>query len=87
MGCQRMIRYFVILVSLIIFCYQLIQALCRLMSNDVVDLTEDVPISDLDSPPVITVCPRQPVNEQQLRYWGYISGVGFLMRGNYIFCE
>ena len=77
-----MIRYFVILVSLIAFCYQLIQALCRLMSNDVVDLTEDVPISDLDSPPVITVCPRQPVNRQQLIDWGYTYGEGYLMLGN-----
>ena len=66
-----MIRYFVILVSLIAFCYQLIQALCRLMSNAVVDLTEDVPISDLNSPPIITVCPRQPVDHQKLVDLGY----------------
>ena len=53
------IRYLVIVVSLVIFCYQIDVALYNLMSDDTVDSTEYIPISHLDPLPIITFCPRQ----------------------------
>ena len=79
------IRYFIILVSVIIFCYQFKVALNNLKSKATVDSTEYVQISDLDSPPVITFCPRQPINEGRLMEWGWGAilriNVNFLMQG------
>ena len=71
MTLQRRIRYFVILVSVIIFCYQLKVALNNLMSDATVDSTEYIPISKLDSPPVITLCPRQGIDEAKIVELGY----------------
>ena len=65
------IRYFVILASLIIFCYQLNTALHHLMNVETVDLTEYIPISELDPPPVITLCPRIWGNSKILTNYGY----------------
>ena len=56
---QKGIRYFVIVLSLVIFCYQMTVAFNNLRSDATVDSTEYISISDLDSPPVITFCPRQ----------------------------
>ena len=64
------IRYFVILSSLIIFCYQLNVALQHLMGDSTVDSTELISISKLDSLPVITFCPNQG---GKLDKWGYKS--------------
>ena len=70
MAAQRIIRNFVIVASLAIFCYQINVALDNLMSNATVDSTKDIPISDLDSPPVITFCPRQEYDYEILDEWG-----------------
>ena len=59
MQVQRNLRYFVIVASLCIFCYQMNSALYQLMSEKSLDSTEYIPISELKSPPVITFCPRQ----------------------------
>ena len=42
-----------------IFCYQIHNALDKLMGDETVDSTAYIPISDLESPPVITFCPIQ----------------------------
>ena len=67
----RKIRFLLIFVSLIIFCYQLNTALQHLQSNDTVDSTEFIPISELDQPPVITFCPGQGSNLTRLAEYGY----------------
>ena len=82
MELQRKIRYFVIVASLIIFLYQMNTALHNLMSNETVDSTEYIPISELDPLPVLTFCPRQKVNTQRIHEFGY-SSVNELMEGNY----
>ena len=79
---QRRLRYIVIFVSLIIFCYQVKIALDNLISNDAVDSTENIPISDLDSPPVITFCPRQGVDDRKLKEWGHWYHIRNLLKGN-----
>ena len=71
MKVERKIRFFVILVSLIIFCYQIETAFYHLMSEATVDSTEYISISDLDSPPLITICPRQELNWQTTEEWGW----------------
>ena len=81
---QRRIRYFVIFVSLIIFCYQVNTALYNVMSDDTVDSTEYINISNLESPPVITVCPRQSINKQILQEWGYKGHAYILLSGKLI---
>ena len=78
---QRSIRYLVIFVSLIIFCYQLHVALEHLLSIQTVDSTEYIPISDLESPPIITFCPRQVEDEKSLWELGYFNTEN-LMQGN-----
>ena len=54
-------------------------ALQNLMGDVSVDSTEYINISDLDSPPVITFCPRQPINMRKLFEWGWMSGSGFIV--------
>ena len=81
MKMDSMIRNIVILTSLIIFCYQLYTALHNLMSNTSVDSTEKIPISDLEYPPLITICPRQREDEKTVRELGYFD-IHFLMKGN-----
>ena len=49
-------------------------ALHNLMSNETIDSTKDIPISNLDSLPVITFCPRQQVNAPKIDELGYGSG-------------
>ena len=66
------IRYLVVLASLIIFCYQMNIALHHLMSVDTVDSSEYIPISDLDSPPVITICPMLKQDVKPLNDLGYM---------------
>ena len=78
---QKTVRHIVILISLVIFCYQLKVAFDNVLSNATVDSTEYIPISDLDSPPVITVCPRQGVDDERLYELGY-SYIGHLLQGN-----
>ena len=80
MGIQRKIRYFVILVSLIMFCYQLNTALQHLMDEGTVDSTDVISISDLEAPPVVTFCPRQGAWYEKLAELGY-SNVYNLMQG------
>ena len=46
-------------------------ALENLMSDDTVDSSEYIQISDLDSPPVITFCPRQKLNSEKVDELGY----------------
>ena len=51
-------------------------ALENLMSEPTVDSTEHISIMNLEAPPVITICPRQPITEetkQQLIELGYRS--------------
>ena len=47
------------------------------MSKATVDSTEYIPITDLDSPPVITLCPRQEYDEEKLKEWGYCRSYFF----------
>ena len=61
-------------------------ALDNLLSDVSVDSTEYVQISELEHPPIITFCPRQPINEIKLvQYgWGFVfmkMNVGLLMQG------
>ena len=49
------------------------------MSNDAVDSTEYIPISDLESPPIITLCPRQGYYSKLLEWRGYASIKDFLL--------
>ena len=71
MELQRKIRYVIILASLIIFCFQINTALHHLINKNTVDSTEHISISELDSPPVITICPRQKQNTEKLAEYGY----------------
>ena len=89
---QSRIRYFVILVSLIIFCYQLNIALYHLLREDTVDSSEYIPISEMDSPPIITFCPRQGADSQKMfglgygKHWyGITYSVDDLLQGKYYF--
>ena len=82
MDFQRGLRYLVIFGSLFIFCYQFRVALRHLVSETTVDSTEYISIADLDTPPVVTICPRQPVDEEKLKDLGY-DGVSNLMAGNH----
>ena len=70
-------RYFVVITSLIIFCDQMNIALHNLMGEETVDSTEYIPISDLEAPPVITICPRQREDKQKLKEssWGYFESI------------
>ena len=68
------IRYVVILISIFIFCYQISIAWKKLISKPTVDKTEYISITDLESPPIMTFCPRQhimDISKKQLRKWGY----------------
>ena len=71
MELQIQIRYLVVSASLIIFWYQLNTALDHLLREDTVDTSEYVSISDMDSPPIITFCPRQGANSQKMFGLGY----------------
>ena len=64
-------RYFVILASLIIFCYQLYTALNHLLSEATVDSTQYIPISHLKYPPLLTICPRQEKTWKNIEDWGW----------------
>ena len=67
------IRNFVVIISLIIFFYQITVALHKLMSDSTVDSSEYIPISQLTSPPVITFCPRKQIDSKKLNEeFGYI---------------
>ena len=81
MQVQGGIRCFVIVASVIIFCYQMILALARLMGDATVDSTEYISISDLDSPPVITFCSNQGADYRALIELGYWSTED-LLNGN-----
>ena len=48
-------------------------ALHSLKEKVTVDSTEDVPISELETPPVITFCPQQEVDLDTLNEWGYFK--------------
>ena len=68
------IRYVVILISVIIFSYQISNAWKQLISKPILDKTEYFPITDLDNPPIITFCPKQPImnkSKELLKKWGY----------------
>ena len=59
------------------------------MSDFIDPATEYISISDLDSPPVITLCPRQEYDSKLLGEWGYSSSLFYatgditdLLRGN-----
>ena len=58
-------------------------ALDNLMSNATVDSTEYIPISDLEAPPIITICPRQREDQQKLKQssWGYFESIENLLQG------
>ena len=56
-------------------------ALHHLMNEETVDSTEFISISDLESPPVITFCPRQGENKELLEEYGY-GDLSMLMQGN-----
>ena len=71
------------MVSLGIFCYQINVALDNLMSKATVDSTEYIPISDLNSPPIITFCPKQAENRILLFKWGYFGSISNFLTGNY----
>ena len=92
MTLEYKIRYFVILASLIIFCYQLNITLYHLLREDTVDTSEYIAISEMDSPPIITFCPRQGADSQKMhglgygKHWyGITYSVDDLLRGNYYF--
>ena len=72
---QRKLRNLLLLASLLIFCYQMKVALNHLFSNATVDSTEFIPVSEV-TPPIITFCPRQQVDAQQLNELGYASRIG-----------
>ena len=52
------------------------KALHLLMKNETVDSTQNINITDLDPPPLITFCPRQKVNTQKLDEFGYADPSG-----------
>ena len=89
MKIQNLIRNFVILASVIIFCYQLTTALNKLLSDATVDSSEEVPISELEYPPLITICPRQGKEWKSVEKWGYskddLGYEGNILTGNYRF--
>ena len=76
----RTTRYLVIVASIIIFFYQIKVALDNLMSENTLDSTENIHISDLDSTPVITFCPRQGEDTNKLDEWGFWN-LNLLIRG------
>ena len=76
MQIQRSIRYFVIVVSLIIFCYQMRVAIENLKSNATADSTENISISDINTSPVITFCPKQGADFDVLKEFGYTRYYG-----------
>ena len=78
---QKKIRYFIIIASLIIFCYQMKVAFENVLSNATADSTEYISISELDSPPVITFCPNQGIESASLDALGYWT-IEDLMNGN-----
>ena len=80
---QGRLRQIVIIVSLIIFCYQVKVALENLIGKETVDSSEYIKISELESPPVITFCPRQGEDFGKIkRMFGYWKSQ-HLMKGNY----
>ena len=64
-----------------IFCYQIHNALNKLMGDETVDSTAYIPISDLESPPIITFCPIQPESMYKLAELGYDTSYK-LVQGN-----
>ena len=59
-------------------------ALHQILSQETVDSTDYIKISDLDSPPVITFCPRQiDIYKKDLGEWGYWFARD-LMAGQYL---
>ena len=81
MDIVKQIRYFVIISSLIIFCYQFSRALHHLLGWETVDSTEHILVSHLDSPPVLTFCPRQDKNIEKFYEYGYMSRASDLLKG------
>ena len=53
------------------------------MSKATVDSTEYIPISDLNSPPIITFCPKQAENRILLFKWGYFGSISNFLTGSY----
>ena len=52
------------------------------MGVETVDSTENILISDLDSPPVITLCPRQEYDYEILDEWGnWFVDISFFLSG------
>ena len=62
MELQFSFRYLLILALFGFFCYQMRTAIKQIMSQETVDSTEYIQISDLNPPPAITFCPRQALN-------------------------
>ena len=76
------IRHIVIIISLIIFSYQLKVALEQLIGKETVDSSENIKISELETLPVITFCPRQGPDLAKLRDFGYLHNLKYFMKGN-----
>ena len=81
MEIQNKVRYLVIAISLVIFCYQINTALHHLIGKQAVDSTEYIPITHLNPLPVITFCPRQGKDSEKLNEYGYMYNIGNLLQG------
>ena len=72
-------RTILIILSICIFCYQMLNALDKLANQPLVDSTELLPISELSPSPVISLCTDNPPNEKILQQYGYYDIFGLLM--------
>ncbi len=72
-------RTILIILSICIFCYQMLNALDKLANQPLVDSTRLLPITKLSPSPVISLCTDNPPDEKILEQLGYGGMDSFLI--------
>ena len=78
---QKYVKIGIVLLSMIFFCLQFKQALENLISPQLIDSTRNQDINKIKHP-LITLCPKNQINETRLKDLGYGEHIRNLYRGN-----
>ena len=74
------IRFIVLSISFVMFCYQLKTATLNLMNPGLVDINHERYATD-DDMPLITVCPTNQTNTKRIQELGYYDYDNMLIKG------
>ena len=68
MGAKGLARALLIIISVGIFCYQMHSSLNKLVSQQLMEVTTTITLSDLDVKPLVTICSEAEENSVPMEY-------------------